>query len=237
MRCCVMFKKYKYIWLVLALSTAVAVVTTNHFSKYVYSKISAVANRKVVIIDAGHGGFDPGARYCDLSEKDINLQISGCLADIFSLNGYQVVMTRQTDVSTDTVGETTAEKKRSDLENRLAIMKQYPSSVFLSIHQNAFSGKSSGSQIFYRYNSIPSAQLAKEIQDSITSNLQKDNKRQHKATKNDYYLIRNAPVPAVLIECGFLSDAKEAKLLLDKEYQQQLCLCIFNGVSRYLNVI
>ncbi len=230
-----MLKNHKPVWTILFVF-AVSVITIYNFSKYVYSQTSAVPSTKVIIIDAGHGGFDPGAKYRDLTEKDINLQIARRLADIFALDGYQVVMTRQEDVSTDTAGETIAQKKRSDLQNRLAVMKQYPGSIFLSIHQNAFVGKSSGSQIFYRYNCSQSEQLALAIQNSISANLQKDNKREHKATKNDYYLIRNATVPAVLIECGFLSDEKEAKLLQDAEYQQKLCLCIFNGVRQYLSI-
>ena len=231
-----MFKNFKYSWVYLALLTGVIAIAVGGICKFAYSDTSATPNPKVIIIDAGHGGFDPGARYNGLSEKDINLQIAHCLADIFRLDGYKVVMTRESDISTDTAGETTAQKKRSDLQNRLEVMKKYPDGVFLSIHQNAFSGKSSGSQVFYRYDCSDSETLANAIQNSIVENLQKDNKRQHKATKNDYYLIRNATVPAVLIECGFLSNAKEAKLLLDKEYQLKLCLCILNGVNQFLNV-
>lgn len=186
---------------------------------------------KTVIIDAGHGGEDGGAVAVDGTvEKNINLKIALQTAKFLKLYGFDVIMTRESDISTSN-GEKYI--KREDLENRLNLMKENPKSVFVSIHLNKFTTSAAkGSQVFYS-KVENSKKLGDIIQNTIITNLQPQNKRVNKQATSSTYLLYNAVVPAVLVECGFLSNEAELKLLKDKDYQQKLAFCIACGISEY----
>ena len=144
------------------------VITLENIS--IISTWNKSGNTKTVIIDAGHGGFDGGAVALDGTvEKDINLKISNLIADMLKTAGYNVVLTRQTDVSTDDVETNTiAIKKKSDLKNRLELMADYPDSIFVSIHLNKFTTSAArGSQVFYSAKFDESKELGESIQRSI----------------------------------------------------------------------
>ena len=191
--------------------------------------------RKTVIIDAGHGGFDGGAVAGDGTvEKDINLNISLTLAKFLKQNGFRVIMTREADVSTeDTESPQIASKKKNDLKNRLKLMSDYPDAVFVSIHLNKFTTSSAfGSQVFYS-KSEESAVLADKIQKAIVSLIQPDNTRVNKQATSSTYLLYNATVPAVLVECGFLSNASELALLKQPDYQNKMAFSIYTGILEY----
>lgn len=194
-------------------------------------------NKPTIIIDAGHGGFDGGTSTDDgVSEKGINLDISIFLKEYLNFFGFNVVMTRETDTSTESEGlSTIRSKKSSDLHNRMALMEETDNSIFISIHQNHFSSsKYSGAQVFYSPNfSEQSSVLAENIQESIVYNLQNDNTRQIKPCGTSVYLIYNAVEPAVLVECGFLSNYEEAKALQDEDYQRKMALSIALGILNY----
>ena len=190
-----------------------------------------------IIIDAGHGGFDGGASTDDgVSEKGINLDIALYLKEYLNLFGFNVVMTRETDTSTESEGLTTIRsKKSSDLHNRMSLMEKTDNAIFVSIHQNHFSSsKYKDAQVFYSPQfSEQSSLLAESIQESIVYYLQKDNKRQIKPCGTSVYLIYKAVKPAVLVECGFLSNPDDSENLQNEIYQRKMALCIAIGILNY----
>lgn len=194
----------------------------------------------IIIIDAGHGGFDGGASTNDgTPEKDINLKISLYLNEFLSSFGYKTILTRLVDESLESDGLTTIKsKKTSDIHNRMKIMEDTESSLFISIHQNHYSvEKYNGTQVFYSLN-FPeeSSLLAQNIQDTVVSQLQPNNKRKIKECGSSVYLMFNAVKPAVLVECGFLSNNEEAEMLKTTQYQKKMAFCIAIGIQNYVTV-
>lgn len=230
-------KKVTVSLLCLGLVCAVAFATA--LPKEFFVNVSnAVNSRPQVILDAGHGGFDGGAVAQDGTvEKDINLEICITLADFLKANGYEVIMTRTADVSTDDVEtKTIATRKKSDLKNRLQLMKDYPDAVFVSIHLNKFTTSAAfGSQVFYSGRQENSKTLGEYIQKSIVSMLQPENTRVNKKATSSTYLLYNATIPAVLVECGFLSNKAELQKLKDSEYQRKMAFCIYCGINNYFS--
>lgn len=202
-------------------------------------KISGEKNDlATVILDPGHGGEDGGAVGIDgIIEKDINLSISLKLRDLLQAAGYKVIMTRETDTAIyDDDSKTLREKKRSDLYNRAAIIKDNSKekTIFVSIHQNKFPNeKYFGSQIFYSKNHSGSQNLASGIKDSLVGLIQPENTRETKPADKKIFLLHNAQIPAVIVECGFLSNENEANKLTKPEYQTQLAFSIYCGISNY----
>ena len=190
----------------------------------------------VVLIDAGHGGEDGGAQSASgILEKDLNLQISEKADEILRLLGFQTIMVRSADeLHYDDDCKTMREKKVGDIHYRFSLMEESAPCVFLSIHQNHFTDpKYDGAQVFYSKNDPRSEQLAQLLQDSITAELQQGNTRQIKPSGNEIYLLYHAKQPAVMVECGFLSNEQEAQKLTDTNYQTQLALCIARGMLQY----
>lgn len=191
-----------------------------------------------IILDAGHGGFDGGAvAYDGTVEKDINLNISMCLSEMLKTAGFKVILTREADVSTDDVEtDVIAIRKKSDLKNRLNLMNDYPNGIFVSIHLNKFTTSSAkGSQVFYNGKIEDSKILGDSIQNSIIDFLQPDNMRINKKATKSTYLLYNATIPAVLVECGFLSNKSELQLLKDPQYQKKMAFCCFLGIIDYFS--
>lgn len=191
-----------------------------------------------IVIDPGHGGMDGGAVSGDIIEKDVNLAICLTMRDIFVASGFDVVMTRDTDISIHDDGvKGTRKQKVSDLHNRLAIAEASPDTIFLSVHQNKFtSSKSRGTQIFYSPNNPGSEQLAAILQDDFIKMLQPENNRKYKKAGKNLYLMYEAKCPAVLVECGFISNPAEAGLLSDAEYQSKIAFTVFCSVMRFLGL-
>ncbi|MDD5953449.1 MAG: N-acetylmuramoyl-L-alanine amidase [Oscillospiraceae bacterium] len=200
----------------------------------------AAAEQKSILLDAGHGGEDGGAvGNCPQLEKDINLAITRKLRSMLEASGFSVVMTRDGD---DFIGDnslpTLAERKKSDMQARLRCMESHPNSIFVSIHQNHFDNTTySGAQVFYSSNDEKSSVLAGTIQNSIVTLLQPDNERQSKAAEKTIYLMRNAKSPAVIVECGFLSNDSEAKMLCEEAYQNQMAFAIYCGIVDYYTAV
>lgn len=211
---------------------------------YVWQKeaaLSASLNGKInykVIIDAGHGGIDGGTQSADgVLEKDINLKIALKLRDILNSFGINTVMTRETDLSLHSEGiEGIRNQKVSDINNRLSIVESTPDALFVSIHQNYFTQqKYSGAQVFYSGNNPESEKLALAIRSSIILNQQKGNTREIKKSGSEIYLLKKATVPAVMLECGFLSNEREAALLETEDYQYQIAFFTALGIIDYIN--
>jgi N-acetylmuramoyl-L-alanine amidase len=191
---------------------------------------------RTVIIDPGHGGVDGGAvGYNGIIEKNINLNISLKLRDIFEASGFRVVMTREDDSSIhDEDSVTIRQKKVSDIHNRSKLLEKYPDAIFLSIHQNKFSqSQYSGTQVFYSKNNDDSKMLAEFIRSSVKDMIQPNNEREIKPAGKNLYILYHAKSPAVMVECGFLSNPQESVMLQDDEYQKKLAFAVYCGVLEY----
>lgn len=201
----------------------------------VYAQTSAISKKRIIVIDAGHGGEDCGAiGDGNIYEKNLNFQISMKLGEYLSNNGYEVVYTRTEDKLLYKEDENIkGMRKIYDLKNRVAIANSYENALFISIHMNSYGAAScSGLQVYYSPESDGSRNLASSIQGSVVSTLQPTNKRQIKAGK-DIYILENSVNNAVLIECGFISNPEECKKLLEKEYQKELSFAIVCGIINY----
>ena len=216
----------------------ICVVAVFGYEKTEYIDADANADMiPTIIIDAGHGGFDGGAAAVDGTvEKDINLQISLKTANILKLYGFNVIMTRDTDTGTeDDESQTIAKRKKSDLSNRLDYMKENPDSIFVSIHLNKFTtSAANGAQVFYTKNYKEALFLAQSVQKSITKLIQPENTRVVKQGTDSTYLLKNATVPAISVECGFLSNKSDLEKLKTDKYQSQMAFGIVCGILDYL---
>ena len=194
----------------------------------------------VIIIDAGHGGEDGGAvSKSGILEKELNLSISKKLCDIFRAAGFEVVMTRETDTMLyDKSADYKGRKKELDLGKRVEIANSYENAIFISIHMNSFpNAKYSGLQVYYSKNHQDSAEIAENIQSLVRDSLQKENNRKTKSAGQNIFVLDRIRIPAVLIECGFPSNAEECQRLTDEEYQKKLSLAIFLSVAKYIDKI
>ena len=183
--------------------------------------------------NSAHGGADGGASAADGTlEKDLNLAMSLPLRDMLMVMGYTVQMTRTTDVMLNTEGETLRERKVSDIHNRAAMAED--ADLTVSIHQNKFTQPQyHGTQIFYSTNTEESRVLADSVREQVIGLLQPNNTRELKRGTADIYLLYHATRPAILVECGFLSNQAELAKLKDAAYQQQMAFAVAAGVMTY----
>lgn len=192
---------------------------------------SAVSQTRPLVLDAGHGGEDGGAvSLTGVAESQINLAIVLKLRDVLGLYGVDPVLLREEDISLhDTGAETLREKKRSDLKNRVAAVEAVENGALLSIHQNTYpSEKYRGTHVFYAPTE-GSRELAEHFQNSIKTALQPDNGRAAKQIPDNVYIMNHITCPAVLIECGFLTNPEEEALLRSENYQRKLVTVIAAG--------
>ncbi len=187
---------------------------------------------RTIVIDAGHGGPDGGASSGDVLEKGLNLSVALKLRDIASSNGYNAVMTRETDDVQ--MGENGKYSKKADLNHRMDVLNSANSDIFVSIHMNKFTdSRYSGAQVFSSDNGDESKRLGEIVQASLKNNLDNSNTRAAKGNERNVYILKNSKVPAILVECGFLSNPDELKNLTDDGYQQKLAEAIFKGIEEY----
>lgn len=203
----------------------------------VYNSISTTNfpyTGNIILIDPGHGGEDPGAvGKIGKPEKDINLEISNKLKALLEQNGFPVMLTRDTDISLHDKGS--RRRKISDIKNRKELVENYNPKLFISIHLNSFpQEKYSGAQVFYPPNSTESKVLGEMIQEELRNVVDNNNKRQAKQISS-ILILKNLDVPAVIVECGFLSNIEEAKLLNTNEHQQKIATAISNAIIKYLS--
>lgn len=186
-----------------------------------------------IIIDPGHGGRDPGkVGTAGTLEKDINLQIALYLKEILESQDIKVIMTRTEDQD---LSKASTNFKISDMKERVALMKEVNADLVISIHQNSYtSPEVYGAQCFYRTNSLDGKELASTLQNQIIASTNQTKIRTIK-NNDDYYLLKHSPIPTVIVECGFLSNPEEEKLLLTEEYQRKMAWAIHLGILQYLN--
>lgn len=184
---------------------------------------------KVIYLDPGHGGLDPGAMYKNIKEKNINLQISKNLEKRLTKLGAIVYLTRYDDY--DLSVNNTINRKRSDLSRRGNIINKSDCDLFLSIHLNAENtGIWKGAQTFYNTNNKENKKIAELLQQQFKEDL---NSKRKAKNKNDLYLQKRINRPGVLIEVGFLSNASERYLLKQEKYQDKVTLSIANALLKY----
>lgn len=191
-------------------------------------------DKLTIVIDPGHGGRDPGkVGYDDTLEKDINLKISLKLKVLLEQNDITVIMTRSEDEGL--YSDNDPNKKRTDLNNRIATIHESKADLAISIHQNSFEEEYvKGAQVFYHNKSEKGKELAFLIQEELKTTLDDGNHRVIKPN-NNYYMLKNTECPLVIVECGYLSNVGESKLLVDEGYQEKVAWGIHLGVMRYVN--
>lgn len=187
-----------------------------------------------VVIDAGHGGADPGKiGINDALEKDVNLRIATRVKEYLEMQDVRVIMTRDSDEGL--YDENVSNKKVQDMKRRIAIIAEADPALTVSIHQNSYPEESvDGAQVFYYTGSTEGQKLAKLIQESMIERVDPDNHRQIKAN-DSYYLLKKTATPIVIVECGFLSNSEEAQKLCDPDYQDRVAWAIHIGILQYLN--
>lgn len=204
-------------------------------------KISRVFSERIdrncaVLIDPGHGGIDGGAVGKNGTvEKGINLAIAEKTAALMGLFGISNALTRDGDYLLSSEFDTTIRsQKNSDLKNRVKLANSMNDACFISVHLNSYPGeRCHGAQVFYSPNQNDSRRFAKLLQSEMVSNLDKENHRVAKAAERGHYLLQNIKCPAILVECGFLSNYREEAVLSDHEYQTKLAGCIVNAYLKY----
>lgn len=192
-----------------------------------------------VILDPGHGGEDGGASVGDILEKNLNLAISENLCDLYAIFGYDVRTTRTEDTLLydyfDDLEDYKGRKKTYDLRNRLRIAEESEAALFIGIHMNKFpQEKYKGLQVYYSPNDDGSREAAAMIQTYAKKYLMPDNNREIKEATQAIYILKRIKIPAVLVECGFLSNPDELTLLSSEEYRKQLSASIFASSAEYL---
>ena len=197
---------------------------------------SKLSENIAVVIDAGHGGEDGGAvGVSGTLEKDINLNIAKMIYDLFAITDIDAVMTRTDDYLLYEESQS-SRKKYFDVRNRVELANKFSSPVFLSIHQNKFPiAKYKGLQVYFSGNNSDSKIVAECIQNKTKIYLQKDNNRMIKQGGRNIFVLQNLECPAVLVECGFLSNPEDEANLNNPEYQKQIAFIIFSSVIDYIN--
>lgn len=193
---------------------------------------NVVTGKKVIVIDAGHGGKDPGKIGIDGQiEKEINLQIAEILKVFLEMDGFEVIMTRTDD--NGLYDEDASNKKVQDMKRRIQMIEEADPLLVVSIHQNSYpESYVKGGQVFYYGTSTDSKSLAETIQKQLKE-LDPENHREAKANTS-YYLLKKTSKPIVIVECGFLSNPDEAQKLSDEHYQEKLAFKIFMGIVQEL---
>ncbi len=187
-----------------------------------------------VVIDAGHGGADPGKIGINGAlEKDINLAIALLVKEYLEAEDVEVVMTRETE---DGLYDADASNKKvQDMKRRIAIIDEAAPALTVSIHQNSYPEEYvNGAQVFYYTGSTEGQELAQLLQESLIKRVDEKNHRQVKAN-DSYYLLKKTATPIVIAECGFLSNSAEAEELCDRDYQERVAWAIHIGILQYLN--
>ncbi|MBQ8911451.1 MAG: N-acetylmuramoyl-L-alanine amidase [Clostridia bacterium] len=194
--------------------------------------VNRESKRPTVILDPGHGGQDGGASGSDGTlEKDLNLQVARRTAALLKIMGYNVILTRDEDVM---LGEgAVGHKKLADLQYRLDLANGSKDALLISIHMNKFPMEyCNGIQLYYSENNEQSLVLANALH-TLVKDFQKDNIREVKKATSSIYLMDRVQIPAVLFECGFLSNERECALLKDEDYQKALAVLIVSALGAY----
>ncbi len=218
--------KKKIKWGILFTAILGMIVVSRKLSLLV-SNENVQAKDRTVVIDAGHGGKDPGkVGVNDVLEKDLNLQIAKKVQVILENQGIQVVMTREDD--------SMEENKVADMKKRVSLINETKPLIAVSIHQNSYSQEDiRGAQVFYYKHSKEGKEAAEMMQEELRT-VDETNQREIKENST-FYMLKKTEVPTIIVECGFLSNAQEADQLKDEGYQQKLAEAICSGITKWLD--
>lgn len=224
-------KSHILMWLI-SLIILIFLVATILYANRVIHVFSREDKPYVIVLDAGHGGFDPGkVGVGDEIEKDINLAITLKLKAYLEYSGAQVVLTRKDD--NGLYDASSSNKKRQDMNRRKEIINTSGADILVSIHQNSFSQeKYKGAQVFYYADSNNGNLLAQNIQTAIKTFVDPTNNRLIKDS-NSYFILKQTNIPSVIVECGFLSNYEEAKLLSSDDYQDKIAWAVYIGIMKF----
>lgn len=196
---------------------------------------------KTIVLDAGHGGEDPGAvsSFNGVKEKDVTLVIANKTKELLEKAGYKVIMTRTEDVlQYEDENASMTSKRRQDLLKRKQLMDESNADIVVSIHLNSYpESKYSGAQTFYTKNSLSGKKLATKIQESLKINVDQENDREALQKKEDIIITKDCKVTTVIVECGFLSNENECVKLAEESYQSQLAEAIKSGIDQYFTTM
>ena len=211
------------------LSRQAAVISVNQTERGTQKVASPL-----ILVDAGHGGSDPGMiGVGGLEEKGINLSISLLLRDTLEKSGYSVIMTREEDKGL--YDSSAANKKAQDMQRRIGMIREHMPVLSVSIHQNSYHDAGvHGPQVFYYESSVEGKKLAEAVQSSLNDLLEVDRPREVKGNTS-YYLLKRSSGILVIVECGFLTNPEEAQKLQTKEYQEKVAAAVSEGIRTYLN--
>ncbi len=228
----IFIQKRKVTVLIVFIITAIFSITFFHFRT---APVFSEKPKKRIVLDAGHGFPDGGAIGMNGTiESTINLKIAKKVQKILEKHGYTVIMTRTGEDSLADSGNTISRKKHNDMHKRLSIINNSDADIFVSIHMNKYTdSRYRGAQVLYSGNFVQSEKLAQAIQNEL--HLLKDNlsKRSHLKAPSGIFLLKNANIPAVIVECGFLSNFQEEQLLISEKYQTALAEAISRGIDNY----
>lgn len=220
------------IWAVTIFLFGLVVVATIRVSTLPVLNFTAPGSKAHIVLDPGHGGFDPGkVGTAGTLEKDINLAISLKLKEILVKSGYTVTMTRQKDEAL--CEQNASRKKVSDLNARLDLIQKEEPELTVSIHQNSYSAGTKGAQVFYYSQSEDGHRLARVLQETLKEEIGDGNHRVEKAN-DSYYMLKKSQGPFVIVECGFLSNPEEEKLLNSEDYQKKMAKALAEGIEKFL---
>lgn len=220
------------IWAVVIALFAVIVAATIEVNDQAVLNITGRNTKELIIIDAGHGGFDPGkVGTAGTLEKDINLSVARKLEKVLADSGYQVLMTREDDRAL--CHEDDRSKKLSDIKSRVSMINENKPALTVSIHQNSYSAGTKGAQVFYYQNSEESHAFATVLQQTLKEELADGNHRVEKGN-DSYYMLKKCNGVFAIVECGFLSNPQEEELLKTDNYQQKLAEAIAEGIENFL---
>lgn len=197
--------------------------------------VSLPVSGKTIVIDAGHGKPDEGAQSnSGTTEAETNLKIALKLQNLLEQSGSLVILTRSDENAIyDIDSKTLKQKKISDIHNRVKIGNESSADIFVSIHLNKIPQQQyDGWQTFYNAESAEGQRLAVSIQNNLNDAIQKENNRVAKSIDN-IYIVKHVEIPMTIVECGFLSNPEEEKLLLEDDYQNRLAWGIYNGIIEY----
>lgn len=227
-------KQAKVPILICMLTAFIVTATYYKYNSMAIKTSSLSTNSKIIIIDPGHGGFDPGKPgISGEDEKHLNLKIALKLRDYLEQSGSVVIMTRTTDDDVD--GMDGVKHKSKDMVERKKLSEG--GDILISIHQNSFTQPSvKGAQVFYNQKSKQGEKLAKLIQSSIKTYADAQNRREAKSNTN-YYVLKATDIPAVIVECGFLTNPEEEEKLNSEEYQDKIAWSIYLGIVKYFEAL
>lgn len=226
-------RKKAFWWLILlfvviGVFTAAVIIEENKYDYDIMDVLSGAMIGKTIIIDAGHGGFDPGAIGLNgTREKDVNLAVSRRVADYLRQSGAVVIETRTEDKA---LGDT----KKADMAKRVEIATENNGEVFISIQANFLpQHQYSGAQTFYGKNNSEAKALAESIQQAVIDNV--GNTDRVAMSIDSIYLVKSLDIPCIIVEVGFLSNQAEEALLNDDEYRNRMAYGIYAGIVKYFN--